>query len=57
MGYQITQLYHPIAERGEVRTFVQGVPRVFRIHRMHIENDAGKLIHAGNKTLCDYNRA
>lgn len=24
---------------------------------MHIENDAGKLVHAGGKTLCDYNRA
>jgi aspartyl-tRNA(Asn)/glutamyl-tRNA(Gln) amidotransferase subunit B len=24
---------------------------------MHIEADAGKLIHSGNKTLCDYNRA
>jgi len=24
---------------------------------MHLENDAGKLIHAGGKTLCDYNRA
>ncbi len=24
---------------------------------MHIENDAGKLIHVGGKTLCDYNRA
>jgi len=24
---------------------------------MHLENDAGKLSHAGTKTLCDYNRA
>ncbi len=24
---------------------------------MHLENDAGKLSHAGGKTLCDYNRA
>ena len=24
---------------------------------MHIENDAGKLVHAGGNTLCDYNRA
>jgi aspartyl-tRNA(Asn)/glutamyl-tRNA(Gln) amidotransferase subunit B len=24
---------------------------------MHLENDAGKLIHTGGKTLCDYNRA
>ena len=57
MGYQITQLYHPIAIGGEVRTFVGDEIRIFRIHHMHIENDAGKLVHAGGKTLCDYNRA
>ncbi|MCH8518309.1 Asp-tRNA(Asn)/Glu-tRNA(Gln) amidotransferase subunit GatB, partial [Candidatus Gracilibacteria bacterium] len=31
--------------------------RRFDIHHMHLENDAGKLTHAGGKTLCDYNRA
>ena len=24
---------------------------------MHLENDAGKLMHAGGRTMCDYNRA
>ena len=57
MGYQITQLYHPIAIWGEVRAFVGDEVKRFRIHHMHIENDAGKLVHAGGKTLCDYNRA
>lgn len=57
MGYQITQLYHPIVEHGEIETFVSGNLKKFRIHRMHIENDAWKLVHAGTKTLCDYNRA
>jgi aspartyl-tRNA(Asn)/glutamyl-tRNA(Gln) amidotransferase subunit B len=57
MGYQITQMYHPIAVGGEVRTLVDRVLKTFRIHHMHIENDAGKLVHAGGKTLCDYNRA
>ena len=47
MGYQITQLYQPIANGGEVRAMVDGVVRTFRIHHMHIENDAGKLVHAG----------
>lgn len=56
-GYQITQLYHPIVEHWEIKTFVNWELKTFRIHRMHIENDAGKLVHAGNKTLCDYNRA
>ncbi len=57
MGYQITQLYHPIAIWGEVRAFVDDEVKTFRIHHMHIENDAWKLVHAGGKTLCDYNRA
>ena len=57
MGYQITQLYHPIANGGEVKTLIDGEVKTFRIHHMHIENDAGKLVHAGGRTLCDYNRA
>ncbi|MBC7498752.1 Asp-tRNA(Asn)/Glu-tRNA(Gln) amidotransferase subunit GatB [Candidatus Gracilibacteria bacterium] len=57
MGYQITQLYEPIADGGEVRALIDGELRTFRIHHMHIENDAGKLVHAGGKTLVDYNRA
>ncbi|MDD2487651.1 MAG: Asp-tRNA(Asn)/Glu-tRNA(Gln) amidotransferase subunit GatB [Candidatus Gracilibacteria bacterium] len=56
-GFQTTQLYHPIVENGEVKTFVNGELKIFHIHHMHIENDAGKLVHAGSKTLCDYNRA
>lgn len=28
-----------------------------RIHRLHMENDAGKLTHLRGKTLCDFNRA
>ena len=56
-GFQITQLYHPIAEHGEVSTYVSGEMRKFRVNRLHIETDAGKLVHAGKRTLCDYNRA
>ncbi len=57
MGYQVTQMYHPITIGGEVRTLIHGEEKKFRIHHMHIENDAGKLIHVSGKTLCDYNRA
>ena len=56
-GFQTTQLFHPIAEHGEVRAMVGGQPKVFRIHRMHLENDAGKLVHEGGKSLVDWNRA
>ena len=55
-GFQITQLYHPIVEHGTLTTLLDGTERSFRINRMHIETDAGKLVHAGNKTLCDFNR-
>ena len=57
MGYQITQMYEPICQGGEVQSLIDGELKTFRIHHMHIENDAGKLVHAWGKTLCDYNRA
>lgn len=56
-GFQITQLFHPIAEHGEAFAFVDGAKKRFRIHRMHMENDAGKLVHEGGKSLVDLNRA
>lgn len=56
-GYQITQLYHPIVQHGVVRAMVGDEVKSFKIERMHIEADAAKLTHSGNKSLCDYNRA
>lgn len=56
-GYQITQLYHPIVEHGTVRAMVGDEVKSFKINRMHIEADAAKLTHSGNKSLCDFNRA
>lgn len=52
-GYQISQYKHPLASHGVVK-FSGGE---CRIHRLHIENDAGKLMHRSNASLCDYNRA
>ncbi len=57
LSYQITQMYDPIVWEGSVKVLVNGIERSFSIHHMHLENDAGKLVHAGGKTLCDYNRA
>lgn len=57
LSYQITQLYNPIVWKGSVKTMVNWEEREFDIHHMHLEADAGKLIHAWGKTLCDYNRA
>ena len=56
-SFQTTQLYEPIVWRWSVRTIVEGEEREFAIHHMHLENDAGKLMHAWGKTLCDFNRA
>ena len=56
-GFQITQLYEPIVEKGIVKVLVNEEEKEFHIHHMHLENDAWKLIHAWWKTLCDYNRS
>lgn len=55
-SYQITQMYNPIVWIWSVKTLVNSEVRTFSIHHMHLENDAWKLVHAGGKTLCDYNR-
>ena len=57
ISFQITQLYEPIVWAWSVKALVDGKERDFAIHHMHLENDAGKLSHAGGKTLCDFNRA
>ncbi|MEM1073984.1 MAG: Asp-tRNA(Asn)/Glu-tRNA(Gln) amidotransferase subunit GatB [Pseudomonadota bacterium] len=45
-GYQISQLYHPIVGEGEVLVELgDGVARLVRIERIHMEQDAGKSIH------------
>lgn len=53
-AYQITQFFHPICTDGGIDI---GEKRI-RISRIHIEEDAGKLIHdeAKRVSLADYNR-
>ncbi len=62
-GFQISQYKFPLASNGTV-TFSVTDPATnktrtaeCRILRLHLENDAGKLMHRGNSSLCDYNRA
>ena len=58
-AYQISQLYRPIATNGRVPiTLASGEERVIRIHEMHMEEDAGKLVHDPwiDQTRADYNR-
>lgn len=52
-AYQITQFEYPICENGFIE-LKNG--RKIRIERIHIEEDAGKLVHEGDISLADYNR-
>lgn len=56
-GYQITQYETPICEGGYVPIEVGGREKLIELTRIHIEEDAGKLIHRGEQTLINYNRA
>jgi len=62
-GFQISQYDFPLAKGGNVHYDIidasgnTSEERSCRITRLHMENDAGKLSHYGNSTLCDYNRA
>ena len=58
-NYQISQLYLPIARDGYVEIEVGEQKKKVRIHEMHMEEDAGKLIHDEweDCSLVDYNRS
>lgn len=58
-NYQISQLYLPIARDGWVEIETGGVKKKVRIHEMHMEEDAGKLVHDewDDTSLVDYNRS
>lgn len=57
-AYQVSQLYLPICQNGHVDIEVNGVKKAIRIKEIHMEEDAGKLIHDpfSDSTLVDYNR-
>lgn len=57
MGYQITQLFHPLSEHGHLETYVGDELKRFNIRRIHIEADAGGSKHSLTKSLVDFNRA
>ncbi len=56
-GYQITQFDRPIATDGYLVLWFEGQKKRFGIERLHLEEDAGKNFHQGDKTLVDFNRA
>ena len=62
-AYQISQFYQPIALGGHVDVNVNGETKRIGITRIHMEEDAGKLVHSGatistsDSSAVDYNRA
>ena len=63
-GYQISQYEQPFCENGHLEiTGDDGLPYVVGIKRIHLEEDAGKLVHSSNSfdtsdySLVDYNRS
>ena len=59
-NYQISQLYLPICHDGRVEIETEsGLKKTVRIHEIHMEEDAGKLIHDQweDCSLVDYNRS
>lgn len=58
-NYQISQLYLPICRNGYVEINLDGKKKKIGIHEIHMEEDAGKLVHndEDNSSLIDYNRA
>ncbi len=62
-GYQISQLYHPIVGEGEILLDADekggiSAPKAIGVERIHIEQDAGKLMHDQHPSMSyvDLNR-
>ncbi len=61
-GYQISQFFYPVGEKGNLKVdYLAGDRKTKKefsvgITRIHLEEDAGKLVHAKDATLVDLNR-
>ncbi|PEQ13924.1 aspartyl/glutamyl-tRNA amidotransferase subunit B [Novosphingobium sp. PC22D] len=63
-GYQISQLYHPLVGEGRIEIVLddkdpEGSTKTIGIERIHVEQDAGKLMHDQHPTMSyvDLNRS
>ncbi len=58
-NYQISQLYLPICRNGSVEIETDAGKKNIRIHEIHMEEDAGKLVHDEweDVSIVDYNRS
>lgn len=61
-AYQISQSDRPLCQEGQIEIKLKNQTKVIRIQRIHMEEDAGKLLHAIGSTelpysLVDLNRS
>lgn len=61
-AYQISQSDKPVCSDGKITISADGQPKIIRIQRIHLEEDAGKLLHSIGSTelpysLVDLNRS
>ena len=62
-GYQISQLYHPLVGEGQITVLLdekdEASAKTIGIERIHVEQDAGKLMHDQHPTMSyvDLNRS
>ncbi|MFH1508789.1 MAG: Asp-tRNA(Asn)/Glu-tRNA(Gln) amidotransferase subunit GatB [bacterium] len=56
-GYQISQHKSPIGNKGKLEFAFNGGHETVNFDHIHLEEDAGKLIHEGGDSLVDYNRS
>ncbi len=56
-GYQISQYHKPLAVGGFVELSIDGRVKRYPLERLHLEEDAGKILHRGKESLVDFNRA
>jgi aspartyl-tRNA(Asn)/glutamyl-tRNA(Gln) amidotransferase subunit B len=57
-AYQVSQLYAPICRDGHLEIETDGQKKAVRIREIHMEEDAGKLVHDSQSggTFMDFNR-
>jgi aspartyl-tRNA(Asn)/glutamyl-tRNA(Gln) amidotransferase subunit B len=58
-GYQISQLYHPLVGEGVIEIEIDDTTKAIGVERIHVEQDAGKLMHDQHPTqsYVDLNRS
>jgi aspartyl-tRNA(Asn)/glutamyl-tRNA(Gln) amidotransferase subunit B len=55
-NFQISQYDMPLASRGSLEILSGDTKKTIGITRVHLEEDAGKLVHEGGASLVDFNR-